>query len=194
MIHEDNPRPSNEKLRRLHRMLQSYFRSKRCDTATAADLAQEVFVIVEGKIAAGVQLESYEAFAVAVAWNVFKRHLDRSIKRGTTPLDLRKRSIETLFASPSTVLRTRRRVLDVLQALPVEDQALLEARFLAAMKLEECAEMVGVSLATVKRRIAAAQQKFLEGLAEIGQAKDRASGELDEATKAAILAAWKTRE
>lgn len=172
-------------------MLVSFFRSKRCDSSTAADLAQEVFVIVESKIAAGIVLDHYEAFAMGVAWNVFKRHLERASKRGTAPLDLSMRSIHTIFASPSTVIRTRRRVLDVLQELPVEDQVLLEARFLAAMKLEECAAMIGVSLATVKRRLASAQQRFLDGLTESGHSSD---GELDERTKAAILTAWKTRD
>lgn len=53
-----------------------------------------------------------------------------------------------------------RAVYQVLEALPVEEQLAFSLRFIAELRLPECAEALGVSLATAKRRIGRAEAAF----------------------------------
>ena len=52
-------------------------------------------------------------------------------------------------------------VYQVLEALPVEEQLAFSLRFIAELQLGECAEALGVSLATAKRRIRRADRSAL---------------------------------
>lgn len=53
-----------------------------------------------------------------------------------------------------------RHVYQALDQLPAEDRVVFALRFIEEMQLEDIAETVGVSLATIKRRITRAEQRF----------------------------------
>jgi len=55
-----------------------------------------------------------------------------------------------------------RRTYLVLDRLPREERIAFALRTIEGMKLEEVADACGVSLATAKRRLARAEQRFLE--------------------------------
>jgi RNA polymerase sigma-70 factor (ECF subfamily) len=59
------------------------------------------------------------------------------------------------------VLRALRAVYAVLQRLPADERIAFSLRFVDGMQLTEVADACGVSLATVKRRLARAEQRFL---------------------------------
>jgi RNA polymerase sigma-70 factor, ECF subfamily len=58
------------------------------------------------------------------------------------------------------VSQTLKRTYAVLDALPADQRIAFALRFVEGMELTEIAEMAGVSLATIKRRLSSAQQLF----------------------------------
>jgi len=60
----------------------------------------------------------------------------------------------------SSRLDRRTQLLKALQALPLDHQIALELRHGEGQSLEEVAESVGVSLATVKRYLAAGEERL----------------------------------
>ncbi len=61
----------------------------------------------------------------------------------------------------SVLLEAHRRTHDLLERFPVRDRAPFVLRHFEGMELKQIAEACGVSLATVKRRIARAEERFV---------------------------------
>ena len=126
------------------------------------DLVQDAFVIAFGRLNA---LEDPQAFAawlgsivVRTAGKVIRRRalLERlGLRRRREPVDID--AVATRLAGPDVAAELRR-VYERLERLPAEQRLAFLLRRVEGMELEEIARAMGISLATAKRRIAAAQQ------------------------------------
>lgn len=133
-------------------------------TAELEDVAQQVFVTAFNLIwAQKVRLEGEEsglrAWLVAIA--VRLAHAERR-RRSQSRFDSSPRDSDqqALPASDPIHLELLRRTRHVLAKLPSRLQTPWLLRHLERMSLEEIAQSTGVSLATVKRRISAADVRF----------------------------------
>jgi RNA polymerase sigma-70 factor (ECF subfamily) len=84
-------------------------------------------------------------------------------------------SIDTLIAetAPPDVVAELRDVYRVLNDLPAEERVVLVLRRVDELRLEEIADVLGMSLATVKRRLARATAILQKGLGQKGLEKAR---------------------
>lgn len=98
------------------------------------------------------------AINTAHVW-IRRRRLRRRWVRFESPHDLP----EPLAAvSGLEVDQMLKRTYEILDSLPADERIAFALRFIDGMDLREMAELSGVSLATVKRRIAKAEEHFLE--------------------------------
>jgi RNA polymerase sigma-70 factor, ECF subfamily len=130
--------------------------------ADVDDLVQDAFVTAFARLNG---LDDPQAFAawlgsivVRTAGKVIRRRvlLERlGLRRKREPIDID--TIATRVASPDVAAELRR-IYERLERLPAEQRIAFLLRRVEGMDLQEIATMTGVSLATAKRRIAAAQQ------------------------------------
>ena len=130
--------------------------------ADVDDLVQDSFVIAFGRLNA---LEDPQAFAawlgsivVRTAGKVIRRRalLERlGLRRRREPVDID--AVAAKVAGPDVAAELRR-AYERLDRLPAEQRLAFLLRRVEGMELEEIARAMGISLATAKRRIAAAQQ------------------------------------
>jgi RNA polymerase sigma-70 factor (ECF subfamily) len=126
------------------------------------DLVQDVFVTAFARLHS---LDDPQAFAawlgsilVRTAGKVIRRRalLERlGLRRRREPVDID--TVATRTAGPDVGAELRR-VYQRLERLPAEQRVAFLLRRIEGMELEEIARAMGISLATAKRRIAAAQQ------------------------------------
>ena len=130
--------------------------------ADVDDLVQDAFVTAF----AGLDgLDDPQAFAawlgsivVRTAGKVIRRRmlLERlGLRRRRDPVDID--TVAARLAGPDVATELRR-VYERLERLPAEQRIAFLLRRVEGMELEEVAQKMGISLATAKRRIAAAQQ------------------------------------
>ena len=130
--------------------------------ADVDDLVQDAFVTAFGGLH---RLEDPQAFAawlgsivVRTAGKVIRRRvlLERlGLRRRREPIDID--TVAARAAGPDVAAELRR-VYERLERLPAEQRIAFLLRRVEGMELEEVAHKMGISLATAKRRIAAAQQ------------------------------------
>jgi len=139
-----------------------------------ADLLQDVFVAALGSLNKLRDPNALRSWLVGIA--VYKaRKLIRSRKRrrhvySVAPSDLP----EQVAATPSTEISDAlRHTYAILNQLPADERIAFSLRFIEGLELTRIAEAMGVSLATVKRRLTRAQQTFV-----------------DRARRSAVLADW----
>ena len=126
------------------------------------DLVQDAFVTAFARLHS---LDDPQAFAawlgsilVRTAGKVIRRRalLERlGLRRRREPVDID--TVATRTAGPDVGAELRR-VYQRLEQLPAEQRVAFLLRRIEGMELEEIARAMGISLATAKRRIAAAQQ------------------------------------
>ncbi len=126
------------------------------------DLVQDAFVTAFARLNA---LDDPQAFAawlgsivVRTAGKVIRRRvlLERlGLRRRREPVDID--AVATRVAGPDVAAELRR-IYERLERLPAEQRIAFLLRRVEGMDLQEIATTTGVSLATAKRRIAAAQQ------------------------------------
>jgi RNA polymerase sigma-70 factor (ECF subfamily) len=126
------------------------------------DLVQDAFVTAFARLHS---LDDPQAFAawlgsilVRTAGKVIRRRalLERlGLRRRREPVDID--TVATRTAGPDVGAELRR-VYQRLERLPAEQRVAFLLRRIEGMELEEIARAMGISLATAKRRIAAAQQ------------------------------------
>jgi RNA polymerase sigma-70 factor (ECF subfamily) len=130
--------------------------------ADVDDLVQDAFVAAFARLAS---LQDPQAFAawlasivVRTAHKVIRRRrlLERlGLRRAAEPIDID--AVATRVAGPDVALELKR-TYTYLEALPAEERIAFVLRRVDGMALAEIAEAMGISLATAKRRIAAAEQ------------------------------------
>ena len=130
--------------------------------ADVDDLVQDAFVTAFARLGG---LEDPQAFAawlgsivVRTAGKVIRRRvlLERlGLRRKRDPIDID--TVATRVAGPDVAAELRR-IYERLERLPAEERIAFLLRRVEGLELQEIATMTGVSLATAKRRIAAAQQ------------------------------------
>lgn len=124
------------------------------------DLLQEVFLrALEGvhRLGPGDPLERWlTGIAVHTARQTIRRRW-----RWLRPLGLGA-ELEPVPVPPADLEATRalRDTYAVLERMPAEERLAFALRFLEGMELTEVAECLGVSLATLKRRLAKAERRF----------------------------------
>lgn len=129
------------------------------------DIVQDVFVMAfEGLH----KIQNPQAFASFIGSIAVRTTLKRLRRRAIAArLGLRPREpidVEhcvTQTASPEVATRARR-LYAHLEALPTEERVALVLRKVEGLSLEEVAERMGLSLATIKRRIASAETRLRE--------------------------------
>jgi RNA polymerase sigma-70 factor (ECF subfamily) len=137
--------------RLLHRMLGP--------DADAEDLTQEVFLRVFSKVRGLRNPAALTSFVFSVALRTLKSELRRRRVRRVFALtdcdEVHDRAVDPLDAEARQSLGRFYAILDHLSAV---DRAAFVFRHVEGMKLEEIGEALGISLATVKRRLDRAGQ------------------------------------
>ncbi|HET9960154.1 MAG TPA: sigma-70 family RNA polymerase sigma factor [Polyangiaceae bacterium] len=133
--------------------------------ADAEDLAQDVFVHALNRLDS---LQNPQAFASWISSIVVRtaskrlrtrRLLVRLGLRRDQPVDLE--SIVASGAPPEAAIELRA-VYSVLHRLPAQERVAIVLRRVEGLELTEVAEQMGLSLATVKRRLARAEARLLK--------------------------------
>jgi RNA polymerase sigma-70 factor, ECF subfamily len=137
----------------------------------ADDVAQDAFVEALQQLDALRNPQAFAAWLCSIVVRRAGKHLRRS--RLLTRLGLRARTPidpSTLIASnaPADVVHELRGVYSVLASLPAEEAVALVLRRVDGMELLEIAEHMQLSLATIKRRVAAAEARLERALAKQG--------------------------
>ena len=126
------------------------------------DLVQDAFVIAFGRLHALDDPQAFGAWlgsiVVRTAGKVIRRRvlLERlGLRRRGEPIDID--AVATKIAGPDVGAELGK-IYAQLERLPAEQRIAFLLRRVEGMELEEIARATGVSMATAKRRIAAAQQ------------------------------------
>ncbi|NOY92826.1 MAG: sigma-70 family RNA polymerase sigma factor [Deltaproteobacteria bacterium] len=136
--------------------LRRFFRTKVPD-ADVLDLVQNTMLaFVGGKLR---DPQKARAYLWGIARLQVLKHYEKH-RRGSEPFDSKIHTAMDLGPSISSRLDRRDKLVRGLQELPVEHQMAFELRYCEELSLEEVAVALGVSLATAKRYIAAAQAKL----------------------------------
>lgn len=146
--------------------LRRFFRTKVPD-ADVKDLAQSTFLaFAEKKDAVGDE----RAYLWGIARRMVLKHYEKH--RPSEAFDSTVHTAMEVSRSLSSRLDDRHRLLRALHTLPVDQQMAFELRHGEELSLEEVATALGVSLATAKRYIAAAEEKLRARLgADAGNAR-----------------------
>jgi RNA polymerase sigma-70 factor (ECF subfamily) len=125
------------------------------------DYVQGVFLIALSRLETLRQPESFKAWLMAIALNHARVNLRRRRVRKFFPLEVafRRGAVADPGPSPEDRVAAMRMRL-VLESIPPDERQAWVARHIEGAKLEEVAELCNCSLATAKRRIAAARSKL----------------------------------
>ncbi len=132
--------------------------------AELPDLMQDVFVRAISNLkelrdpAAVKQWLGSLAINTAHVW-IRRRRLRRRWVRFDSPQELPEPPATVAGLEVNLMLR---RTYQILDSLPADERIAFALRFVDGMDLREIAEISGVSLATIKRRIGKAETRFLE--------------------------------
>lgn len=124
----------------------------------AEDLTQEVFLRVFAKVRGLRHPDALRSFVFSVAVRTLKSELRRRrVRRAFAQSESEglDRPVDIIDAEARQALR---RFYSILERLTTDDRAAFVLRHMEGMKLEEIAAALGVSLATVKRRLERAGQ------------------------------------
>ncbi|WP_437328037.1 RNA polymerase sigma factor [Sorangium sp. So ce381] len=128
--------------------------------ADAEDITQEVFVRVFSKISELRDPDALGSFVFSVTvrilkWELRRRRVRRILQLSDTA-DLPEHPVEPADSEAREALGRLYAILDTLSA---DDRTAFVLRHMEGMSLQEIAEAVGVSLATVKRRLGRATER-----------------------------------
>ncbi len=141
--------------------LRRFFRTKAPESETLDLVQQTMLAFVEGNArVAGGERAYLWGIARKQVLKLYERH------RPSVPFDSSAHGAMDLGPTFSSRLDRRTRLLRALLTLPFDQQVAFELRHGEELSLEEVAEAVGVSLATVKRYLADAQAKLRAQLAD----------------------------
>ena len=132
--------------------------------ADIADIVQDVFVRVMERIHQLRDPAALKGWISSVAVFAARGHIRKRRRwrwiRFLAPSDIPDTPAATASPESHAILRATYKVLE---ALPENERLAFSLRFISEMELTEVAAACGVSLATIKRRLARAEVSFLEG-------------------------------
>ena len=138
-------------------------------SADAQDIVQDTFVTAFTRLKSLKQPEAFRGWLRTIALTHIRRRFrtQRLLRRlGFAPAEpFELESILSADAPAEAVIEVRQ-VAALLRQLPADEALALVLRRVEGFRLEEIAEHLNLSLATVKRRLAAAEARF-HGLQEV---------------------------
>ena len=132
-------------------------------SADAQDIVQDTFVAAFTRLKTLRQPESFRGWLRTIALTQIRRRFRKQrLLRRLGFADVEPIELESLVSeeAPPEVVTELRQVAALLRQLPADEALALVLRRVEGYRLEEIAEQLDLSLATVKRRLAAAEQKF----------------------------------
>jgi RNA polymerase sigma-70 factor (ECF subfamily) len=135
------------------------------DDAEIDDIVQDVFWLASRRIDRLPDMTSARGWLAVVTTRTVRRKLQRRRFRRLFHGDQPVSDVPAIVASPEQ-RATLKRVYEVLETLPIDQRLAWSLRYIEGEQLECVAEMCGCSLATVKRRIDAAQTIIKEVVRE----------------------------
>lgn len=129
----------------------------------AQDIVQDTFVTAFSQLKSLKQAESFRGWLRTIALtHVRRRFRTQRLLRRLGFADVEPVALESIVSesAPPEAVTELRQVAHALRELPTEEGLALVLRRVEGYQLEEIAEQLGLSLATVKRRLAAAEEKF----------------------------------
>jgi RNA polymerase sigma factor (sigma-70 family) len=145
------------------------------DCYDAAQEAMKAFLAIDP-----ARMTNPAAYLMGVARMHVLKYFERH--RPSEQFDSTRVSVAQLGTSMSVQLDRRNLLLHALRSLPLDHQTAFELRYAEELSLDEVAEVLGVSLATVKRYLASARSSLalLLGAAQ-SELGDRETAQLAEA-------------
>lgn len=126
------------------------------------DLLQEVFIRALDSIDKLRDTERVRSWLTTIAIFVARAHLRLRTRRGWLRIFSPEHTRPSQVSQPSSdARRALREVYEILDTLPVNERVAFVLRFIEGMTLPDAAEAAETSLATIKRRLARAEEKFL---------------------------------
>lgn len=143
-----------------------FFRNKVSDLHTVMDLVQDTFRALLESLKRHPEhllvIDSFRAFLIGIARNIFLGHLKRQYRDRRIDLDLC--SLEQLSPrSLSSVVADNQEVMILVRALrslAIQDQLILEAKFFDYFTESELAEALDLPLSTVPGRLRGAKTRL----------------------------------
>lgn len=136
----------------------------------AADLVQDALVRTFGRLRNGFSVESAEAY---VRRAILNGHLDGGRRttrwRRIAPLEYRADELD----SPAAATETRLDLHDELRKLTPRERACLVLRYYDDLKVDDIADVLGISSGAVKRYLSDGLAKMAISLADDGTVEDR---------------------
>lgn len=127
------------------------------------DLLQEVFIRALDSIDKLRETERVRGWLTSIAIFVARAHLRLRTRRGWLGFFSPAHTQSTQVDQPcSDARRALREVYAILDGLPVPERMAFALRHIDGMTLPDAAEAADTSLATLKRRLARAERKFLD--------------------------------
>ncbi len=129
----------------------------------AQDIVQDTFVAAFMQLKTLRQPEAFRGWLRRIALTQVRRRLrTQRLLRRLGFADVEPVALENILSpdAPLEVVTEVRQVASLLRALPTDEGLALVLRRVEGYRLEEIAQELGLSLATVKRRLAAAEQRL----------------------------------
>lgn len=143
--------------------VQRALRSAMGADADLPDLLQEVFIRALDSIDDLDDPERLRSWLTTIAVFTARAHIRRRARRNWLSVFSPDRTRSEEYEPPCSDARAAlRETYAVLEQLRVDDRMAFTLRFIHGMTLPDAAEACGVSLATLKRRLARAEKAFLE--------------------------------
>jgi RNA polymerase sigma factor (sigma-70 family) len=166
---DGDERSGEELFRRRVGEISRFFRNKLAEP-DVADAVSQTFLGLVGSRDRFRGETSFRRFLYAIANNVLRELIRRRYKREREELDFATLCVGQLSShSPSSIIMRRREAqafVDALREVPLEDQILLEMRYVEAMGGREIAEAVGTTEAAVRGKLARATDRLRKVVAE----------------------------
>jgi RNA polymerase sigma-70 factor (ECF subfamily) len=144
------------------------------------DLTQDVFLILQGRLASLDLMQPMRGFLLGVTVNVARRRLRSawrwSVVRRVLPFSTPKAVLPTDPSAPRVIAE----LLEAMELLEPEERLAFGLRYLEQQSLDEVAASLDVSLATAKRRLRSARLQLLARAQQFPALAARLDGSSDE--------------
>lgn len=133
------------------RQLFLYCKSFNLDTARCEDIVQEVWLVAFHKLGRLRSAAKFRSWLYGIARNKARQHLDKKMRDELLIQNITERNAQSLPQRPFTEYL---KVLPLaFERLSISHREILTLRFLNEMNYAEIAEVIGISVGTVKSRI-----------------------------------------